>query len=163
MRPLGCEPERRLLEPGRELGDDARAQHVRHLQDFALDRVVILDVRGIVALQPVRGLLQRQVQVGLHHGLHVAQGPVLRVSAVQEAGNFVGIVVPALAGRLDLGLVTRLGRRQKISRYQDVILEQRSQLVSGLLAVERLEGRRQCPSGSAAAAWQPHPYPADRW
>src|SRR5919198_4826948 len=70
---------RGLPESGRELGDDAVAEHVRHLEDRLVDGLVVGDVGGETAVEAVDAFLERLVQVRLHHRAHLAPRPVARV------------------------------------------------------------------------------------
>src|SRR5207245_8110928 len=77
----------RAREHARELRDNPGAQHVRHLQDFQVDLLVGRDARRVVSGQLGDGLLQGEIQMGLHLALRLGQGPVLRVGSVQKRGD----------------------------------------------------------------------------
>src|SRR6185436_3954341 len=114
-----------------ELRLDARAQHVGHVQDLGVDRVVGRDV-GLPVLAEVRDdLLGRQVEVVAHHLLGVGGGPVLGVGAAQEGGDLVGVGNPALVGGVLLGGVAGGRRADEVGGDQDVIAQQRGQLAAG--------------------------------
>src|SRR6476469_3032290 len=66
---------RSLPEAARELGDDPVAQHVGHLEDAAMDRVVVADIGVEAPVEAVDGLLERLVEMRPHHRPHLAARP----------------------------------------------------------------------------------------
>src|SRR5215216_1177417 len=128
-----------LAEATGELGDDPAAQLVGHLQDVPVDRVVVPDVRGVVAGEAVRRLGQGLVEVRAHHRAHLATTPVPRVGAMEEVGDLLAVLVPGLLGVVERLLVAGLGGHQEVDGAFDVLLEQRRELVAGLAPVEGLD------------------------
>src|SRR5262245_3017994 len=69
-------PAGSLAEPTRELLDDPGREHVRHVQDVTVDRVVGCDVGVPLALEPGDRFSGRQVEVPVHLRLHRSELPV---------------------------------------------------------------------------------------
>ena len=90
--------------------------------------------------EPGDRLAEGQVEVGLHHRLHVGERPVVGVGAAEEGGDVVAVGIPA--GRR-VGLFRRLaGPRvgDDLRSGQDVGPQQRGELVAGVIAIEGLDG-----------------------
>jgi hypothetical protein len=123
----------------RELGDDAGAEHVGHLEDLVVDGVVRRDVGGEVAVQPGDRLLCGQREVFAHHRGHLVQPPVVRVEAVEERGDVDRVGVPAAQRVVQGGLVAGLGGGEHVHGDEDVVAQQVGELVGGVTPVERFE------------------------
>ena len=107
------------------------AEGVRHLEDVAVDGVVVADVRGEVPLEAVLRLGQRLVEMGLHHRPHRRLRPRVGIGGVQEVGDLVGVGVPGRARLADRRLIAGLRGLQQGNRTEDVLLEQRRQALAG--------------------------------
>src|SRR4029450_8200524 len=117
-----------LPEEAREVGDDPRAQRVRHPKDVPMDGVVVADVGGEVTRQPVGRLSQRLVEGRAHHRPHHVLAPEPRVGAGGEVSELPAVRVPGLVRLLEGLLVSGLGGDQDIYRAVDVLLKESRQL-----------------------------------
>jgi hypothetical protein len=88
-----CAPP--LLELLWELADDARAEHVGHVQNLPVYLLVGRDVRCPVPFQASLYLGGRQVEMLTHHPLHLGARPVFRIRAAQERSDLVRVGKPA--------------------------------------------------------------------
>ena len=64
----------------------------------------------------------------------------MRIRAVEERGDLIGVVIPARLGRGNLGVVAGFRGPDEIGGDEDVIAQQRRQLVGVRAAVERGDG-----------------------
>lgn len=81
------------------------AQQVCQPQNMIVKLVIVFDVGVVVPLQMVGRLLQRQVQMHLHAGLHVGQRPILRVGPTEKCRDLIRIGIPLCRRLIDLSFV----------------------------------------------------------
>ena len=109
------------------------------MQDLGLHLVVGRDAGCVVAAQLLGRLLQREVEVVLHHQAKVRERPLVRVRVVQEPRDVARVRVPILGRLVERRLVAALGGVEQLCGRQDVLREQVGELVPRGLAVEGLD------------------------
>ena len=101
-----------------------------------MDPVVGGDVRGPVLLKTRDELGGREVEVVVHHLLHLRERPVAGICPAQKGRDVVGVGAPALHRRVFLRRIALLRRVDDVHGDRDVVLQQRRQLAAGGRAVE---------------------------
>jgi hypothetical protein len=117
-----------------------------------VNAVVGADVGAVVALEVGDRLGQGEVEVLAHHRAHLATRPVARVRRMKEVGDLARVPVPGDAVPFHRGLVAGLCAGEQVGGDDDVLLEQRGQLLARGAAVERLDRVADVAAGFAAAA-----------
>ena len=74
----------------------------------------------------------------MHHRLHRPELPEARVRAREQGGDLVGVLRPARLLRRDSRAVALLRHRDQVRRDEDVLAQERCELLAGRGAVERL-------------------------
>jgi hypothetical protein len=74
-----------------------------------------------------------------HHQLHLIERPFVGVRAVQKCRDLVSVGIPACVSIGDPGRIPGFGGRQQIGRDQDVVAQQRRELATRRVAIERLD------------------------
>src|ERR671912_427249 len=120
-----------LLELLWELADDARAEHVGHVQNLPVYLLVSRDVRRPITFQAGLRFGGRQVQMLTHHPLHLGARPVLRVRLAQERRDLIRVGEPAPVRVRHLGRVIRLGGGDHFGGGGDVVFPE---FAHGILA-----------------------------
>src|SRR4051794_22405726 len=95
-----------------------------------VDRVVVGHIGSVVTFEMVNCLGEGLIKMGLHSILEGAQRPVSGIGTVEEGGNIVGVCVPLVGCGLDSGVITRLSCGEQGSGAQDVVLQERCQLIA---------------------------------
>lgn len=98
-----------LLELRGVLADDARSQHVGHMQNLLMHFVIGGNICSPIALKPRHNFLSRQVQVVAHHLAHFCLRPTLRICLAKEICDLICIGEPALGSIILLRFISRLG------------------------------------------------------
>ena len=90
-------------------------------------------------LETRHDLVRRKAEVLVQHRLHGTELPEARVGAVEERGNLIGVGRPPRLLACNPGLVPLLGGGDEIGGDEDVLPEERRQLLTGGGAVVRLD------------------------
>ena len=121
-----------------------------------MDRVVRA-TSAPLALQPGDGLRGRQVEMPPHLRFQGTQ-PEVRIGAIQERGDTVGVRTPARLRFGQPGLVAGPGGGDHVRGDEDVLPELSRESSRGRLAVERPQALPSRP-GSSGGARRSHPCP----
>src|SRR5205814_8582774 len=124
-------------ELGRELLCDSVGQGIRKHHHVHVTIIVRPDVGSPILLEPADDFAGRQVEMSLQHRFQRRPGPV-GISATQERSDVLAVHRPLLLRAVQLYFVVRFGGFHNFGRDENVVPEERRELLARVLAVIRL-------------------------
>ena len=100
------------------------------------------NIRRPIALQACNRFSKCEIEMRPHHKLHLIERPFVGVRSMQKCRNLVGVGIPARVSIGDPRRIAGFGGLQQIGRDQNVVAQERCELATRRVTIERLDRMR---------------------